>query len=104
MQSLVNEIGRHIGVVVANLISMLNPEIVILGGELALLGSRLLAVVEAEVEKRTLEEVRRQVRVRISKMHDQAPLMGAYALALERIFALEDWRDPAYATPREGNQ
>ena len=104
VQSLVNEIGRHIGVVVANLISMLNPEIVILGGELALLGSRLLAVVEAEVEKRTLEEARRQVRVRISKMHDQAPLMGAYALALERIFALEDWRDPAYATPREGNQ
>ena len=106
VQQLICETGHYIGVVVANLVSLLNPEIVILGGELSGFGSRLLAAVNAEVEKRVLEEIRRRVRVEISTMHGSAPLMGAYALALERIFSLEEWGTAkgSHVAERQGYQ
>ena len=90
-QKLIGETGHYIGILVANLVNLLNPETIILGGELSTLGGSLLRAVEAEVEKRTLEEIQRTVGIQISNMRGSAPLMGAYALALERIFSLEEW-------------
>lgn len=90
-QRLIREVGRSIGILVANMVNLLNPETIILGGELANLGDRLLQAVKAEVKARTLEEIRKTVSIQISSIEGSAPLMGAYALALERIFSLEEW-------------
>ena len=91
VQKLVRETGRSIGVLVANLVNLLNPEVFIFGGELAALGEPLLEAVRAEVENRTLEELGGRVEIKISNMRGTAPLIGAYVLALERIFALDEW-------------
>ena len=90
-QRLIGEVGRFIGILVANVVNLLNPETIILGGELSNLGDRLLQAVKAEVEARTLEEIQKTVSIQISNIKGSAPLMGAYALALERIFSLEEW-------------
>ena len=91
VQRIIREAGWSIGVLVANLVNLLNPEVIILGGELATLGEPLLQAVRAEVENRTLEELGGSVEIKISNMRGTAPLIGAYVLALERIFALDDW-------------
>ncbi|NMB45932.1 MAG: ROK family transcriptional regulator [Firmicutes bacterium] len=91
VRALIQETGCFIGVMVANLVSLLNPEMVILGGELSTLGEPLLQAVRSEVEARTLEEIGGNISIQISDMRGSAPLMGAYALALDRIFSLEEW-------------
>lgn len=90
-QQLIEETGRFVGILVANLVSLLNPGTIILGGELSALGDRLLKAVKAEVETRVLDELQGTVSIQISNIRGSAPLMGAYTLALERIFSLEEW-------------
>ena len=91
VQNLIDETGWSIGVLAANLVNLLNPEVIIFGGELVALGEPLLQVVRDEVKNRTLEELGGSVEIKISNMRGTAPLIGAYALALERIFTLDEW-------------
>lgn len=103
VQRVVEETGQAIGILVANLVNLLNPEMIILGGELAALGDGLLERVRGEVKHRTLKELGQTVEIQTSTMRGSAALMGAYALALERVFALESWNGrgassrPSYA-------
>lgn len=83
--------GRYVGIAVANLISLFNPEMVILGGELARAGDLLLETVVTEIRNRALKEIGETVRIFLSDMREDPPLMGAYALALEKVFAMENW-------------
>ena len=91
VQGLISETGRTIGMVISNLVNLLNPELVVLGGELSRLGQPLCDAVRAEVYERTLEEIQSNLSIEISDIKGSAPLMGAYVLALEQIFALEEW-------------
>ncbi len=91
MQELMEETSRIVGRVISNLVHLLNPELVVLGGELSGIGESLCQVVREEVLGRSLEEMRSSLSVEISRIKGSAPLMGAYVLALERIFALEEW-------------
>lgn len=91
VQEILDKTAYLVGVAVANLVSILNPEVVILGGELIQAGREFIATVDGVVKERTLDEIGSEVRVVESSMDEDPALMGAYALALERVMQLDEW-------------
>jgi len=88
---ILRETGEVIGLVIANLISLFDTRLVILGGELSRLDDAFLDSVVRSVNKHGLEDIVEGVRIVRSTMRDDPGLMGTYALAIERVFAMEDW-------------
>jgi glucokinase-like ROK family protein len=86
----VREAAEHLGVAVADLINLLNPSVVIIGGGLARLGDLLLEPLRATVRGRTLVTSVDASRIVTSALGGRAVAVGAATLLLER--ALTDPR------------
>jgi len=84
--------GRWLGIGVANLINLFNPEVIVLGGLYHLLFDHLEASVMKEVE-RSLTASRTMVDIRRSAIEANAPLVGAAEFALAGVVG-----DPARVT------
>jgi glucokinase-like ROK family protein len=82
----VDEAAGHLGIAIANLINLLNPEIVIIGGGLARLGETLLVPLRRAVDLRTLITSVRAATVVTSSLGARAVAIGAATLMLERAF------------------
>ena len=90
------ETGRWLGIGLAGLINTLNPELVLLGGELTASYPFVRASLEAELDRRVLRAARGIVRVMPASLGVDAPLRGAAELAFEPLL-----NDPAaWLTPR----
>ncbi|MFP4344829.1 MAG: ROK family protein [Anaerolineales bacterium] len=79
------EVGQQLGVGIANLINIFNPELVVLGGALSLAGDFLMPVVEQTVRSHTLAQPRRVVRLARSAHGADACVRGTVALVLDDI-------------------
>jgi glucokinase len=73
----IEQTGRYLGVGVSNLMHILNPEVVAFSGGVTAAGEMLLEPVRREVEWRTLEASRRDVRISLSALPEDAGLIGA---------------------------
>ena len=91
IQKIIKETGRWMGIAVANLVNIFNPQLIILGGELPKAGQQVLEAVIEEMNKRILKEFIGTVRVVRSSLKEEPSLMGAYALALDELFSIEKW-------------
>lgn len=93
------ETGRWLGIGMAGLINVLNPEMVLIGGRLAPVYPFIRSSLEAELDRRVLRAARRLVRVMPATVGLDAPLIGAAELAFEPL--LNDpaaWLRPRSAT------
>jgi glucokinase len=78
--------ARFTGMGVANLISVLNPEIVVLGGGLMLgAGDLLLEPIRAEVTRWAQPLAAAQCRIALTQLGQHAGVFGAARLALDRL-------------------
>ncbi|HEY0346382.1 MAG TPA: ROK family protein [Solirubrobacteraceae bacterium] len=78
-------IGEWLGVGVCNLVNMLNPEVVVIGGGVIAAGDLLLEPVRAVVAERALSPAREHVRIVPARFGAESGMLGAAALALEGI-------------------
>ncbi|WP_267593463.1 ROK family transcriptional regulator [Carbonactinospora thermoautotrophica] len=74
--------GRHIGVGVANLCNLLNPQAVIVGGELAQAGEILLGPIREAVDRYAIPSAARALTVTQGALGERAEMLGALALVL----------------------
>lgn len=81
------ETGRWVGVGLAGLVNLLNPEVAVLGGYLASSFDLMAPAIGAELETRALGVSRRGVRVVPAVLGADAPLVGAAELAAEWVLA-----------------
>ncbi|ASO19224.1 putative NBD/HSP70 family sugar kinase [Actinoalloteichus hoggarensis] len=83
------EYANWLGVGVVNLVNLLAPELVVLGGLLAELPPDLVTNVESRARDRSLvgRAAARSVRIRPAQLGGQASLLGAAELAFERVIA-----------------
>jgi glucokinase-like ROK family protein len=88
------ESGSALGLGVANLINIFNPEMVVIGGPLAAAGTYLLPTIEAMVEKTVLPEIRAQAQIVLSAFGTDASVIGAVALVVEAILDHPSSVDP----------
>jgi predicted NBD/HSP70 family sugar kinase len=77
-----SDAGRTLGRVLADMVNNLNPEIVVLGGELSLTGTPLLIGVRESIERYAQPGIARDLRVELGELGGDAQLLGAAALAL----------------------
>lgn len=82
-----SETGRALGMGLANLINIFNPEMVIIGGALSLVSEFLLPSIKKVVEERALENIRKHTVILTSAFGPDASVMGAVAMVVQAIFS-----------------
>jgi glucokinase len=80
-------IGTRLGVGIAGLMNIFNPEVVVVGGGVIGAGELLLGPVRAEVARRALSPSREAAHVVAAHFGVEAGMVGAAALALESLTA-----------------
>lgn len=75
--------GDRIGAVVAQVVNALNPQLVVIGGELAAAGEILVAPLRDAVLRHTAPNTIAPVEVVLGELGAQAEVMGALTLALQ---------------------
>jgi predicted NBD/HSP70 family sugar kinase len=83
----VREAAEYLGIAVAGLLNLMNPAMVILGGDLAPLGELLLEPLRETVRRRTLVSSIAAAEVRTSELGSQAVAIGAATMVLEAALA-----------------
>ena len=78
-------IGRWLGVGVANLVNMLNPEVVVIGGGVIAAGELLLEPVRAVVDERALSPSKEHARIVPARFGAESGMLGAATLALDGL-------------------
>jgi predicted NBD/HSP70 family sugar kinase len=79
--------GRHAGVAIANLCNLINPEVILVGGELALAGELMLAPMRESVRRCGIPSSTQDLHIDLAALGARAPVLGAVALALQEAVA-----------------
>lgn len=91
-RQLIAEAGRHLGRGLANLVSILNPEMIVVGGGIAALGNLLLTPARETMALWAQPLAGNQVRITRSRLGVRAGLLGAARLAFEAVMSDEPRR------------
>lgn len=83
---LIEEIGIKLGKQIAGIINVFNPEIVVVGGMLAIAGDYLLQPILTTVRKHSLNMVNKDTQITISKLAGDAGLVGSCKLSRAHLF------------------
>jgi N-acetylglucosamine repressor len=84
----VESAGRKLGSAVANVVTLLNPELLIICGEGTSLGAPYLDPIVEAVREQTYADLGRQVEIKIQRWGDEAWAVGAATLVLRESFNL----------------
>jgi glucokinase len=77
------ETGRYLGIGAANLINVLNPELVLFGGGGAQAGEFLLAPIQKEVDRRSFSGSRCRAELGLCALGNDAGVVGAARVAMD---------------------
>jgi len=78
-------IGSRLGVAIASLVNIFNPQVVVIGGGVMAAGELLLGPVRAVVAQRALPPSRDEVRIVPARFGVEAGMIGAAALAYDGL-------------------
>ncbi|HEU0170339.1 MAG TPA: ROK family transcriptional regulator [Acidimicrobiales bacterium] len=84
---LIREAGRTVGGVLATCVNMLNPAVIVIGGDLARADEPLLAGVREVVYRRSLPLATGRLRIVPSRLDDEAGVVGAAVMVIESVLA-----------------
>jgi predicted NBD/HSP70 family sugar kinase len=81
----VGDAGRAIGRVLADVVNNLNPEMLVLGGELAAAREPFLTAVRESIERYAQPGIARELRIELGALAGRSELIGAAALAFSGV-------------------
>jgi glucokinase len=81
-------IGGWLGIGVANVVNIFNPEVVVIGGGVIAAGELLLEPVRAVVAERALSPSKEHARIVPARFGAESGMLGAATLALDGIGTL----------------
>jgi predicted NBD/HSP70 family sugar kinase len=79
--------GRRLGEVLATVISLLNPEVVVIGGDLAYTHQHFITGVRGALYERLLPRSTRRLHVDVSRTGERAGVLGAASLVVDHVFS-----------------
>ena len=82
---LIERLGFYVGVGLANLINIFNPQLVVISGGVSRMGEMLLEPARKTVRERAFELSAKAARVEVSSLGYDAGPLGAVALALSEL-------------------
>jgi predicted NBD/HSP70 family sugar kinase len=80
-----DETGMYLGIGIANLVNILNPQLVAFGGSLSLAHEFLMPAAQRAVDERAMGELRQAARIVVSALKADACVLGGVALVLHDI-------------------
>jgi glucokinase-like ROK family protein len=89
-QTMLKERARYMGIALANLVNVLNPELILLGGIFYQGRDLLLPTVEETMRQRSFGNLGQQIKLQPTSFGQQAGVVGAAALALTNFFYRQD--------------
>lgn len=84
-KELIEQLGFYLGVGLANLINIFNPQLVVISGGVARMGDMLMEPARKTVRERAFELSAKAARVEVSSLGYDAGPLGAVALALSEL-------------------
>ena len=84
-QQILADAGRHLGTAIAGLVNLFNPNIVIIGGNMARIGDLLLEPIRKTVQERSLRAASSNLRVSTALLGKHSSGMGAIVEALNLV-------------------
>ncbi len=84
--NMLKERARYFGIALANLINILNPEMIVLGGLLAYAEASMLPEIQNTVKQCAFSHLGDAVQIRVTSFGQKAGMIGAAALALNTFF------------------
>jgi predicted NBD/HSP70 family sugar kinase len=85
VRQVLDEVGRYLGIGIANLLNAFNPSLFVLGGVLSLAGPYLLPRAQRETDARALSAARDNVQIKLSAFKFDACVMGGVSLLMREI-------------------
>lgn len=82
-----SEAGEAIGIGIAGLINIFNPDKVIVGGPISISGNHLLPAIINSVKKHTLPDLNQNVEILLSEFGSNAVVIGAIASVTNQILS-----------------
>jgi N-acetylglucosamine repressor len=79
--------GKAIGIGVANLVNIFNPDKVIIGGPMSIAGEYLLAAINENVAKHSMPGLYPQVEILLSAFGADASVIGAVAIVVDDLLS-----------------
>jgi predicted NBD/HSP70 family sugar kinase len=84
--SLLAETGYQLGKGISILIQLLNPELIIIGGELAKAKQYLTLPIQQAINTYSMAQLSISTKVELSALGNDAKILGAVAIVMENIF------------------
>jgi len=85
-RQVVQNAGRYLGTSIANLLNLVNPGLVILGGELVQAGELLMGPIHASIRERVMPIAAQQAAIVAGKLGNDAIAIGAATLVIQNAF------------------
>lgn len=76
-KSIINEAGENIGIGIANMVNIINPEMVVIGGGISNMGDLIFSPIRKSFKKHVLEVPGKGVRIVKAKLGTKVGLVGA---------------------------
>jgi glucokinase len=83
-KAILDQAMRYLGIGLANLANLLNPELLVIGGGLSKMGNRLFTPVRRAIDLRAFPNAAEALELRRAKLGDDVGLLGAAAVAMSR--------------------
>ncbi len=81
-QRIIEDAGQHLGIAIAGLVNVFNPDMVVVGGGIAQIGDLFIEPIRKTVEERSLLAATTKMRITTALLGRRASSMGAIAQAL----------------------
>jgi len=85
--SALDKAARRLGIKIAFLVNLLNPQVVVIGGGLEEAGEAFLNRVNSTVKEWAFREITEDLKIVYSQLRENAVALGAASLVTQKIFA-----------------
>lgn len=84
-KEIIDKTGEYLGIGVANLINIINPDTIVIGGGVSNMGELLLMPLRRAAKRRAIKAAFEKVRIVKAELASEAGLVGAVCLALGQV-------------------
>ncbi len=83
---LLQNAGEKIGEGISTLIHLFNPQVLVIGGEIADAGSLIITPIQQILNKYTLTRLKNQCEIRLSNLHAHSTIMGTLMVVMKNLY------------------
>lgn len=87
---IINKLGHFLGEALSSLVHIFNPEMIIIGGKVALAENYLINPIENTLNKYTISHIMKDTQVVTSRLEEKVKLLGSVAMVMNRVFDEEE--------------